>query len=85
MKKVKITFYTSNIFVEEGSSAQDWFSVTQDVEDDVNFAQIAINVGNQLTDFNFIVSDSPNHFYRTSIITDFKISEIKEGDFKNDN
>jgi hypothetical protein len=55
MKKVKITFYTSNIFVEEGSSAQDWFSVTQDVEDDVNFAQIAINVGNQLTDFNFIV------------------------------
>jgi hypothetical protein len=75
MKKFKVTFYTNLITASDtGESCQDWFT-TECAGKDIE--SVSWDVRYILNNSDWI-DNGENHFYKTSIITDFKIKEVKE-------
>ena len=76
MKKVKVTYYTSNITVEGDSSAQDYFHATMEFGENETLADIGETICKNLEEYTFIHGDDETRYFRTNTITDFKIKVL---------
>lgn len=76
MKKYQVTFWT-NVILEEGE--QQSFKKVYEFEENQTIADVAIFAYDEINSCVFVNSSiKPNHFFRTSTVTDFEIKELEE-------
>lgn len=74
MKRYEVTLYTNVMFLHEGETAQQNFTVT--IQTEKSTFEAAAEIVESIKNHKFLSNDKGTHFYLASTITDFSIVEV---------